>query len=482
MSIYQVLGILWARKWVTLAAVIGSLFVAGSITQILPRQYEASTQLLLDVGEPDPVTGKVSPGGMMRSYSRTQIALIKSERVASLVVDRLRLTQSEQYLNAFSSSNIQNGGDIRRWIGGQLLDNLNVQIVGGSNILEVTFASTSPQFAAQVANAFTDAYLQVDLELRVDPANRNAQWFDAELNNLEQALESSQRKLTSYQQRTGLLSVAGATDTDNTEIEELTTRLANARAEASEARTIIQQLEAYDRTSSSATSLPEELGNSAVLRWRDELASIDAQMASLSSSYGENHPAYKSLVSRREVVHDQLAREVREYRRSVLSNVSVLDAKSASLEVDLEKQKQAFLQDRQDRDALQALQAEVAIRRAEFQNAFRRTSELKLEGRLAQTSVAVMSEAVPPQSHSFPRVQLTLILAGGFGFILGVGLSFIFEMFDRRVRSHRDLGQIAEAPVLAFIGKSRKKGFLRRRFKQKGAGVPMSLNLQVEAS
>lgn len=454
MSIHQVFIILWARKLVIIVTLFSAMGVSLTIVSVLPKSYTAVSTVILDVAQPGPVSGQLLPTGLVRNHIRTQIRLINSGRVAGNVVNDLGLVQSPVFSSAFLEKT-GGKGSIKQWIGGELLRNLKVMSIPGSYIIAISFSNRSPELAASVANAFTDAYIRTDLELRVEPSRRNAQWYAGQLNNLRQGVSDAQSRLTSYQQKTGIVSVNEALDTESAKLADLTTRVTAARAEATEARSIIGQLEAYDRSGESEMGLPDFLSNQEIERRREELTKIESHLASISGSVGENHPQYKSVLAGQAAIEEQLKREVRNLRQSTKSRVEIAVAKSTSFERELELQKDKLLRMREDRDKLESLSREVEIKKNEYDNAFRRAATLRLKGDVTQTAVAIMEKAFAPMEHSFPQKTLSVSLATGFGLILGIVLAFLFEMFDRRIRSNADLEHAAAVPVLIKLGKAK---------------------------
>jgi capsular polysaccharide biosynthesis protein len=63
--------------------------------------------------------------------------------------------------------------------------------------------------------------------------------------------------------------------------------------------------------------------------------------------------------------------------------------------------------------------------------------------------------------------MFNVLLAVFFGTLLGVGLGFLVELLDRRVRSGQDIVAGLEIPVLAEVSKnSRVREILRRLFRR----------------
>lgn len=470
MSIYQVLGILYARIWVIILTFAITVSVTVAVVTILPEQYTATSTVILDVAVPDAVSGRMMPSTLVGDHIRTQIQLIKSDRVALKVIESLNLAQSPLYLNQFAK--IKNDDiNFKDWIAIEILERLDAKQVSGSKILAISFTSKNARYSASVANAFTKAYIDVDLELRVDPAKRNAQWFSGQLNNLQQNLNDAQRRLTDYKQRTGIISIEESLDSETSRIADLTSRVTDAEANVSDAKSLVLQLSTFQKTKNSGSVLPEFLSNSNIQRWRDELTKIDAQFAMVSGSVGPNHPTYKAIQAQRAVIQTQLDAEIGKLRESIYAQVEMAQSRARSLNNELNAQKNKLLKLRSERDTLDSLLREVDIRIAEYDDAFRRAGTLRLEGAVAQSDVVIMSDALVPLEHSFPKRTLSVALAAAASFMLGVALAFLLEMIDHRIRSVLDLEQSSGVSVYADFGKNKPSSKKNKKKRNIGKSV-----------
>ncbi len=63
----------------------------------------------------------------------------------------------------------------------------------------------------------------------------------------------------------------------------------------------------------------------------------------------------------------------------------------------------------------------------------------------------VIATATPPGSPSAPKVKSTAIVALVVGLLLGIGLVFLLDVIDRRIRSLEELEQFYRLPALASI-------------------------------
>ena len=228
MSIVQFLRILLARWKLILGTTLACLVVASTIAMLLPKRYPATARVLMDVRQ-DPVTGEVliARGS---GYLGTQIAIIRDMRVAGSVVDRLNLTTDPGLIARYESTgrSAEDGG-MRAWLGQQIIDGTSAAMVGGSNILEITYQSDDPDRAKQVVGVIREAYIQESLRLRTDPAGRTGTWFKEQTDAARKDLATAEAALSDFMSKNNIILVGGM-DSETAKLASLQQALQQAQA------------------------------------------------------------------------------------------------------------------------------------------------------------------------------------------------------------------------------------------------------------
>ncbi len=165
----QLLSIILARWWVIVLTTL--IVLGGALGFGFTRKptYLASTQVLLDLGATNPVSGPALPAAMMQAYLSTQVEILTSQKVALRVVDALGLTDSPETVAAWQKET-QGRGAIRQWVADGLLRRLDVRPTRDSSVLSITATAGSAASAASIANAFGQAYVETQIEIRIAPA------------------------------------------------------------------------------------------------------------------------------------------------------------------------------------------------------------------------------------------------------------------------------------------------------------------------
>ena len=94
MTFQQFLLILGARKWTVILTLLLVVLTTLGVSLVIPKQFTASTAVVIDVKSPDPVAGMVLPGLITPGYMATQVDIINSDRVSQRVVKMLKLDDS----------------------------------------------------------------------------------------------------------------------------------------------------------------------------------------------------------------------------------------------------------------------------------------------------------------------------------------------------------------------------------------------------
>jgi polysaccharide biosynthesis transport protein len=83
-----------------------------------------------------------------------------------------------------------------------------------------------------------------------------------------------------------------------------------------------------------------------------------------------------------------------------------------------------------------------------------RAQTLSLLAELKEGNVDVAAEARPPASLSSPKTSKNTVLGAFLGLLIGLGLAFVLERLDHRIREPKELETIYRRPMLGGVPKS----------------------------
>ena len=441
MNFTQFLLILNARKWIILGVLLATVAVTTLVSLLLPKEYTATTTLIIDSKSKDPFTGQLLPSQMFPGYMATQIDVINSSQVASRVVRDLKLAESpgtrEQFMEATKGE-----GTIDQWLGDLLLQKLSAEPSRESSIIALSFSGADPRFAAAIANAFAKAYIETSLDLRLVPAKQTAAWFDQQITQLRANLDEAQQKLTAYQREKGIVESEERMDVETRRLGDLAGQMVAAQSAA------------FDATSRTrdGSSLPEVINNPVVQGLKAQIAQGEGRLADLAKRVGVNHPEYQRMQAEVNSYKAKLAIELATATRGVGATAGAARQRFNELSTAFEQQKVKVLGLKQQREEATLLARDLENAQRIYDSALQRYGQSRMEAQSTQTDIAVLNPATPPTSPSKPRVIMNILLSLFLGTLLGVGIGFLVELLDRRVRSGQDIAGL-EIPVLAEVTK-----------------------------
>ena len=448
MNFSQFLLILKARWLVAVLALGVTVATTLVVSLLLPKNYTANVSLVVDSKAKDPITGTLLPMQLLPGYLATQVDIIKSQNVALKVVDGLKLSENPTIRQQYQESG-QTGGDIRHWLSDLLLKKLDVKPSRESSVIQVEFEGADPRFAAIVANAFAQAYVHTNLELKVEPAKQTTAFYDDQIKQLRGTLEKAQNALSDYQQKKGLVASDERIDVETARLAELSSQLVAAQA---------QTYDSTSRQSQSQNALAEVEQNPLIQGLKRDLAVGETKLSEMAQKVGKNHPQYQRTQAEVDSLRAKLEAEMKVATKSVGTTAKVAQTREGDIRGALAAQKSRVLALKQHRDEAAVLIRDVENAQRLYDAALQRYGQTRLEAQNSQTDIAILNPAVAPTEASSPKVVLNTILAVFLGSLLGIGLAFLMEMLDRRVRSGEDLTAALDLAVLGEIAKGGKHG------------------------
>lgn len=455
MNFTQFLLILNARKWIILGVLAFTVAVTAAVSLLLPKEYTATATLIVDSKSKDPFTGQLLPSQLFPGYMATQIDVIKSSQVARRVVRELKLAENPATRQQFMDAT-EGKGTVEQWLADVLLRKLDAEPSRESSIIGVSFSGADPQFSAAMANAFAKAYIETSLDLRLAPARQTADWFDQQIVQLRQKVDEAQQKLTAYQREKGIVESEERLDVETRRMADLAGQMVAAQSAS---------FDASSRTGQSA-NLPEVNNSPVVQNLKVQIAQGEGKLAELSKRVGVNHPEYLRLQAEVGSYKSRLAVELNTATRGVGATAGAARQRVNELAGAFERQKAKVLELKQQREEASLLARDLENAQRVYDSALQRYGQTRMEAQSTQTDIAVLNAAVPPTDPSKPRVILNILLALFLGTLLGVGIGFLVELLDRRVRSGQDIAAL-DIPVLAEVKtRSRLAVWIGKRFRR----------------
>ena len=347
---YMRIAIRW--RWVILGFVVGCLLAGLIATLLMTPRYTASTVLEISresnkITEIQGVQRDASIGD--QEFYQTQYGLLQSRTLSERVATQLKLADDPKFFAVFSAKvkgaafdevnghYLAKGRDERVRLAGEiLLKNVSISPTRLSRLVEINFTSANPVTSAQVANAWSDSFIQITLERRFQATSYARVFLEGRLQQLRGKLEESERQLVAYASAQKIINLPAATAADGTRLPDrsidaddlvaINAALAQATADR------IQAQARYEQAKRGGVGA-EQLRNEAVNSLRQRRAELSAEYQRLMVQFEPGYPAVKAVAAQIAQLDKSIGREearantsVTDEYRSALSRESQLKA------------------------------------------------------------------------------------------------------------------------------------------------------------
>jgi chain length determinant protein EpsF len=450
MTIIQFLSALRAR-WLIAVLLLAAVLVVTAVASLAwPKRYSASASVVVDA-KPDPVSAMLYPGLGSPAFMATQVDILQSERVAQRVVRNLKLAESPQVRAQWQDAT-GGRGTIESWLGETFARSMEVRPSRESNVITVTYKAPDPRFASALANAFVQAYIDVTLDMRVNPAKEYSTFFDTRLKEARDALEKAQTKLSSFQRENSIIATDERLDVENSRLNELSSQLVALQAVSAESTS--RQAQAQ---SAQADRVQDVLNNPVISGIKSDLSRAEVQLETLRARLGEQHPQVVETRANVAELKVKLDNETKRVIGGVTVSATINTQREQQTRNELESQRTKVLRLKAVRDEGQVLARDVENAQRAYDAVQARLTQSSLESQTKLANVFSLTDASTPLEPSSPRTGLNMLLAAFFGTLLSVGVVMALEFMDRRVRDPQDLASAVGVPVVTILPDGHKR-------------------------
>lgn len=410
-SMTQVWRILLAHIWLSVGAFVVLAVLAFFVIKSLPKSYVATTALIVNMDNTDPLAGRLQGIGQAYTFFPTQVELINNNVVLRPVVDRLSLHTDENFTVGF----VGDDKALHDVVLANLRSSLQVQQGDGSQMLYISASARESVRAAEIANAVAEEYLRQTGQRTNAPAVERATRYGEQMADLKSKSDAAQARVAAFRERHGLVNLQDGAGGDSEGAE-----LADLQAKLLDAQNQLRQAESLQN-------------NPEAISLRSSLSGLEAEMALMRTTRGPRHPEVIELQSQIDAL------------RQALSGASATQVANARelvrrVEAQLAAARSTLLERRTVQDEGRKLLLEAQLAQEAYATALRGQDQVQFASEANYKDVTIVSRAEPPVKAARPN-KFKLFVAAIFAiFMLSVGGPFAYEFFlKRRIRGREDL-------------------------------------------
>lgn len=445
------------RHKIAIAIILAVCIAVGIISTLLMTPYYTSTATVEINREQDKVTnveGVTASDSTSQNleFYQTQYSLLESRSLAERVVRAQNLVAKDDFFEKFNvdpdntgllTENVKTQSaaqrDARFKLAADILqEHISISPIRGSSLVEISFQSPSAALSAQIANTWVEQFIASNLDRRFSSTADARKFLEAQLADLKQKLEDSERNLSAYADNKQIITLSSEQTPDGKTISQTTLASANLEALNAALAVAIADRIAAESEANGRAGNKNALTNAALNNLRQERAKVQAEYAKLMVQFEPEYPAAKALASQVAALDRSIATEEARSRTGTSSRYQEALDREQQLRAQVNSLKNEFSGERRDSIQYNIFQREVDTNRQLYDGLLQRYKEIGVAG-VGTNNISVVDRAQPPAGPSSPNLMLNIALAILTGMGLAAAYVFIMEQIDQTVKDPSDL-------------------------------------------
>jgi capsular exopolysaccharide synthesis family protein len=390
----------------------------------------------------------------------TETVLLTSRDVLETALNSQPVRDTEWFRGSFVDPS---GAQLVDYAIDELVEDLRTKVVRNTNLFSVKWSTHHAADLPVVLNAIANAYLIKRRGLDDQTYTENLGVFRDELASTQRAIEDLDQQVQSFIRAQGLGTLTDPRDSQTAyQMKQLAEQIANATGALSMTQSALLQTEAKLQGTiepSSEDRMMAEQDPSVAPHMR-AVMEIETELRDLQENYLPDHRAVVRIERRMralEQVRDSKIDEI--MRRNLEAQLKQLQDQVQSLQTTLDmledeyEAKDLMLRDlAADQSKYQSMMTQHDYMTATRASDLRMIKEVHLmQLRSDASRVRPAQLALQPREPSFPRWEIVLPLGTLLVMGLTIGLIFLRELTDQRVKSASDLAVLPGVHVLGMI-------------------------------
>ena len=405
-----------------------------------------------------------------QEFYQTQYGLLRARSLAERVAAELGVVDRPEFFEMFRSDGaddpafeISNGryraegrAERQREAAKILLDQVGIEPTRLSRLVDISFTSPDAQFSAQVANAWAENFIEINLERKVQSTSYGRTALQRQLAEYKDRLDESQRQLVTYASNQEIINLPSQAVGDGSTTQErsiVVDNLAALNSALNEATADRIAAEARFRQAGGSGSSAEALSNYAINNLRQKRAELESEYQELMVRFEPGYPQAQSLQSRIGELSRAIEREESRVSASVQAEYRQALAREQALQQRVSALKSDYLDLRRRSIQYNIFQQEVDTNRALYDGLLQRFKEIGVAAGVGVNNVAIVDTAAVPELPSSPRLLLNLAISILAGFGLGAALAFALEQLDEAIADPSEVEHRLGLPLLGSVPK-----------------------------
>jgi capsular exopolysaccharide synthesis family protein len=456
----------WSRLWqaflrrrrIFTYVAAGSFLLIAAYTLFMPRSYTTHVKL---------IAGNAGPSAGSSQTTNTTVPLLNALLAATGV------QSSETYAELFQENPVANAVIEQLKLpmtASQLLGHVKVIGIVNTNVLDLAVTWSNPQMSATVANAFAGAFVDHERSLVGTQADDAIKTLTTQLPAAQNRAATAEAALTQFQSKNDMADLQTQTQNVMNAAAALDAKVNATEVDrgqaAAQLSSISSQLNHIGPTVNGQTTVQP---NPVLSQLQQQLAQATVQLQVAEQQYTDQHPTVIGLKRQQA----ELQREIAQTAATVIAQSNTmpnpvfvqLNQQAASSRAQVASDSAQLGQLNRQRAQMQpqlaalpgkattllALQRDAKLADDVVTALQQKLNDANISKATALSDVTVTAPASANEASQRPDLMLNLVIGAFSSLVLGVVVTLLVFVFDRRIRDESQIEDELDLPVLASV-------------------------------
>jgi len=488
---------IWRGKWIiAICLLIAYVLAYLSTSQIIPT-YRANATVMFDIQQSNIVDlqSVLNEEGFDRGKLEDQMLILSSSNLIERVVDQLGLDKNPEFnpaLRIYEPSimdrikasvtlppeitdimkdlgiikppppppanpelrQLEREQRLRVAIVRNVVAGLQLTPVGNSRVLNISYVSTNPKTAADIANGIANQYIVDQLEAKLEATRAATTWLSDRVEELRIRVEAAENTVETA--RTSLAEEQGQSlNITQQQLAALNTSLAQAQSDTTRIETNYNRLKDALENPDELDTVSEFRTSPVIAEIRRQQAELASQIVTLTATVSDNNPslvlAKRQLEEVRKQIQAQVLEEATKIVASAENDLAAARQQQRALAAQVRDLEQKAFGQSEQAVTLRQLEREAQASRVLYENFLGRLQETNAQEDLQAADARVLSPAEIPLFAQSQQQRRTMLLTMFLGGAIGVGIVFLLNFLNNTFRSPDQLAEMSGEPVLGTL-------------------------------
>lgn len=481
-------NVIRARKGlITLVTVVVGVLICLGIYRMQPK-YRATT--IIEIGKENTTLIQISKDLIIQSDDnlKTKKFILRSTPLLEDAIVALQLDRSPAFLSTERRSLWRPGTESRPNVSGQreqtlsasehtelvrspeeserlepfvreVEENLDVEEVGDTRLLKVSFTHADPELAAAVSNAVVDSLIRRSLDSKAGKVSEVSTWLDRQTLGLKEKVEKAASDLEDFTRGNNIVSTEGPSVASD-KVSRLHGEVVRAEADRILKQSLFEEIQRGN-----LSQIPEAFTNPGTVELKKRLNELNATAAQLAVNYGPENPQTLEVQHQIAVVQKQMDQANKTLEAKLKSDYERSQRDEQSLKGLLERAKVETVTQNQTAIHYSVLKEQFETAKSLYSDFLQKTNQANLQVSQEPRNLRVIQVARVPRETTSPKRWQLMTLGLMFSFGTGLAAAFLSAALDTTIRTPEQVKRYVQLPALGLIPPFDSKRFeLFRRF------------------